>query len=125
MSFSWRDYLSLAFELNGKTPHPYSLEARSRSAISRAYYAAFIEARNFLRDAEGIAMPSDSSVHNFVISTFRASRQNRCRSIAEHLEKLRSYRNHADYDDVIFRLNPRVRESLILANRVINLLDQL
>jgi uncharacterized protein (UPF0332 family) len=125
MSFSWRDYLSLANELSGRRARPYSPDARSRAAISRAYYAAFIEARNFLRDRDGISVPNDGSVHNFVISSFRASSQRQRVIIGEHLERLRSYRNYADYQDIMFRLNQRVNESLTLANRVINTLDRL
>ena len=41
MSFDWLEYLSLAHELVGLSPGAASHEARLRSAISRAYYAAF------------------------------------------------------------------------------------
>ena len=42
MSFTWTEYLALAEELSGGEPAATpSEEARQRSAISRAYYAAF------------------------------------------------------------------------------------
>jgi uncharacterized protein (UPF0332 family) len=50
MSFNCSDYLDLARELIGQTDITASEEAKLRSAISRAYYAAFIQARNHLLD---------------------------------------------------------------------------
>lgn len=49
MTFNWSEYLDLARELTGKDTTPASQSAKLRSAISRSYYAAFIQARNFLR----------------------------------------------------------------------------
>jgi uncharacterized protein (UPF0332 family) len=125
MRFSWRDYISLAFKLSGKRARPYNPSARLRSVISRAYYGAFVKARNFLHDREGIILPNDSSVHNFVIGSFRASSQNQRVVVAEHLVRLRSSRNYADYEDNIFNLTQRVNQSLSLANQIINVLDRL
>ena len=49
MSFDYIDYLYLAQELVGQTPPQAAQpEAKLRSAISRAYYAAFLKARAFL-----------------------------------------------------------------------------
>lgn len=49
MAFDWREYLELAKELVSQANSGYSAEAAERSAVSRAYYAAFCHARN---DAE-------------------------------------------------------------------------
>ena len=48
MSFVWSDYLDLAKELLGSAVGSPIEEAKLRSAISRAYYAVFNEARNYL-----------------------------------------------------------------------------
>ncbi len=48
MSFNWSEYLNLAQELAGRSTEPPNQEARLRSSISRAYYAAFCKARNYL-----------------------------------------------------------------------------
>ncbi len=60
MSFDWSEYLNLAQELAGKATTPASQEAKLR-AISRAYYAAFVQARNFLRDRDGLTIPREST----------------------------------------------------------------
>jgi hypothetical protein len=50
MSFDWSKYLNVAKELAGVETSAASQEAKLPAAISRAYYAAFIKARNHLRD---------------------------------------------------------------------------
>ena len=62
MKFDWCEYIKLAEEManlaaststgNGSTDDTKSgkIEARLRSSISRAYYAAYCIARNYLRD---------------------------------------------------------------------------
>lgn len=50
MSFDWSEYLNVAKELAGVETSAASQEAKLRAAITRAYYAAFIKARNHLRD---------------------------------------------------------------------------
>ena len=54
MNFDWSEYLNLAQELAGRPTSLSNEEARLRSAISRAYYAAFCKARNHLRDNENL-----------------------------------------------------------------------
>jgi len=49
MSFDWADYLTLAQELADQAASSQSTEAKLRSAISRAYYAAFCKESNHLR----------------------------------------------------------------------------
>ena len=50
MSFDWKEYLNLAYFLSGRREKTYSPEGGYRSAVSRAYYAAFCYARNHARD---------------------------------------------------------------------------
>lgn len=50
MSFSWKDYYILAGQLKQQAADSPQQEAYLRSAISRAYYASFCLARNYLRD---------------------------------------------------------------------------
>jgi len=47
--FDWSDYLELSRQLVGESGATIQ-EARQRCAISRAYYAAFCRARNYLVD---------------------------------------------------------------------------
>lgn len=60
MKFDWLEYYDLAKELadinsnnsgdSAKNPKSQISEAKLRSSIGRAYYAAFCIARNYLRD---------------------------------------------------------------------------
>jgi uncharacterized protein (UPF0332 family) len=73
MSFDWLQYLNVARELAGTATTPANQEAKLRAAISRAYYAAFINARNHLRDKEGILIPKTSVAHKYVSDRFESS----------------------------------------------------
>ena len=53
MRFDWYEYLVLAWQLLGGRGFRAIPEALERAAISRAYYAAFIIARNYLQDVQG------------------------------------------------------------------------
>ncbi len=99
MSFDWSQYLNLAKELVGQATTPANQEAKLRDAISRAYYAAFILARNHLRDKEGHAIPKTGDAHKYVAAQFDISPDRMREKVAKSLKKLRLYRNQADYVD--------------------------
>ncbi|MEG3975807.1 HEPN domain-containing protein [Microcoleus sp. herbarium8] len=99
MSFDWSQYLNLAKELAGRSTIPAEQEARLRDAISRSYYAAFILARNYLRDEQGHSLPKTSDVHQYVWQQFDINPDSRYQLVANNLKVLRRYRNQADYDD--------------------------
>lgn len=73
MSFDWSEYLNVAKELAGIATNPANQEAKLRAAISRAYYAAFIKARNHLRDNEGHSIPRTADAHRYVWEQFDTS----------------------------------------------------
>ena len=103
----WFDYLDLADEWAGK-----SGDAHKRSAVSRAYYAVFCTARNELRDAiEDYSPPKCGSEHKYVWDSYRDDRHPRgTREIGVRGNRLRRYRNTADYCDVVLDL-PDLLES--------------
>jgi uncharacterized protein (UPF0332 family) len=119
MSFNWSEYLGLAQQLAGKSQISATQESRLRSAISRAYYAAFIQARNYLRDRDGISIPNQQT-HQYVIQQFKNSDDNLRQEIGECLERLRFRRNKADYDDTFVNLLTITKRSLKLAAKVIS-----
>jgi hypothetical protein len=126
MSFRWRDYIELAQELNGKRTKPYHRDAKLRSAISRAYYGAFVEARNFIEDVDGVNVPKGGAAHGFVADYFEYGTANPTRvRIGINLGNLRTLRNLADYENVIYTLPKRVQDSIRLSLQIIKLLDQL
>jgi uncharacterized protein (UPF0332 family) len=96
--FDWSEFLALA-KVIAEDAEISSQEARLRTAISRAYYAAFISVRNYLRDQEGQATASSVEAHRLVSEQMRMSADPVRQSIADKLKRLRLYRNQADYVD--------------------------
>lgn len=88
--FDWDRFLALAEELAGRPGD----EAAARTAISRAYYAAFHAGRAYLNRAN---IPADMSgrAHRQVRQAFEASDP----SISQTLARLHEWRKEADYDD--------------------------
>lgn len=126
MSFDWAQYLFLAQDLAGLSPSvPPSQEARLRSAVSRAYYAAFCEARNVLRKKGRYTPAWDDNVHTYVRDQFRRDPNPVYRKIGDDLNRLRIDRNEADYSEVVRRLPTTVRRDVELARRLIGLLTRL
>ncbi|BBD69375.1 hypothetical protein NIES4072_32940 [Nostoc commune NIES-4072] len=99
MNFDWSEYLKVAKELAGAATTSANQEAKFRAAISRAYYAAFIEARNYLRDQQGHSIPTTGNAHKYVSDQFDISSEPQRQLLAKELVKLRLYRNQADYVD--------------------------
>ncbi len=98
--FDWQEYLYLALELAGRKGTPQcNDEADKRTAISRAYYAAFRKARNFLivRDNFEIDLGTGSS-HNQVIYAFKNHPNHQRQILGENLRRMKIYRESADYD---------------------------
>jgi uncharacterized protein (UPF0332 family) len=123
-AFGWTEYLNLAREMEGSATKPPTREARMRSAVSRAYYAAFIQARNHLRDIDRIQVPRRDA-HEFVIRNFIASPNIQRRRIGWNLRSLRDVRTHADYDDVVLDLPNASRKAVQTAAQVIAILANL
>jgi len=124
MSFDWSEYLNLAQELAGQAVGLSCQEAKSRSAISRAYYAAYCKARNHLR-SEGHAIPRGGQAHTYVRDQFKNSPYKVRKGVGAHLNRLRKDRNQADYDDTVTRLSAKTKKALRLAKVVISKLSSL
>jgi len=124
MSFDWSEYLNLAQELAGQATMPATQEAKLRSAISRAYYAAFCKARNLLRD-EGHSIPPGGQAHLYVRDQFKNSLDRARKRIGHNLDRLRIDRNKVDYDDSVTGLFSMTNADLRLAKRVISVLGSL
>jgi len=71
----------------------YERESRARTAISRAYYAAFLTAYQKLRE-KGVRIPESSEIHRVVIQTFM---EKGLSVIGNPLDQLREKRVDADY----------------------------
>ncbi len=101
MTFAWEGFLhvaeALVADLDGKDQ---DREARCRTAISRAYYAAFHSARDHLRIHLADANVSQKATHDYVRKGFDRRRKGtpQYRSVAAALRRLYADRLKADYE---------------------------
>ena len=116
MPFDWREYLELARELSGLRGSSYSQEAAERSAVSRAYYAAFCWARNYAEKSLGFKPKRDPRDH---VELRDHLRNQGYPELASDLNKLRGWRNACDYDDQVSQLHQQVSCSIKVADKII------
>jgi uncharacterized protein (UPF0332 family) len=90
-------------------------EARQRSAVSRAYYAIFLTARDVF-DPEHRSRPLrelSGSYHSWLWKKLKTDRDREdYRYIGEHAKALRESRIQADYGDFIFNLQSFVADAI-------------
>ncbi len=99
MSFDWKQYLDLARDLSQPTTSDKGTqEARLRSAVSRAYYAAFCHARNYSRNWLKFVPNHTADDHGRLRAFLKDGKR---RGIALKLDQLRQWRNDADYSDSV------------------------
>lgn len=120
MAFDWAGYLTLAEELGGRADD----EAALRSAISRAYYAAFCSARNRLRNG-GVSPPATGDSHTAIRNIYRLSPDPRAVAIGTTGDRLRRMRNRADYHDVFAGLAAAAQDANLRARHTLESLAAL
>ncbi|MSQ14690.1 MAG: hypothetical protein EXR50_02360 [Dehalococcoidia bacterium] len=127
MSFNWSEYLSVAEGLCGLiVSGPIAgIEAQQRTGVSRAYYAGYISARNYLRDVEHIQIPTRVDAHTLVANHYQNNSDSVRAQIGIDLSRLRVARNRCDYDDVVSQLPALTRRSLIQAAQILDNLRKL
>jgi uncharacterized protein (UPF0332 family) len=126
VSFDWSEYLDLARELAQQSSDPSLAEARLRAAISRAYYAAFCLARNHLRSRQPqLLFPTDAEIHRCVREQFQRSLDPMSKAVAAHLDRLRDWRNLADYEDTVHDLPYATQLALLAADAALAALNTL
>jgi uncharacterized protein (UPF0332 family) len=113
----FRDYLTVADDLvNGGT------EAEWRSAVSRAYYAAFHVGCQLLR-ALGFTVPHADRAHGYVWMRLSNSGHPDVLVAGQDLNYLRRERNRADYDGRRALAHSTARDRVQLAHDIIRTLD--
>lgn len=125
--FDWTEFLTFAEGLESAPDSPGPPEAASRSAASRAYYAAFHEALRFAR-REGFAPSSQKSDHKEIRAYFRNYKPSDPirRKVARELERLWDQRRQADYDVVLYKQPDSLAAHAIgMAKRVLESLNSL
>jgi uncharacterized protein (UPF0332 family) len=98
--FNWAEFLELAQALQNLSGERFSDEASNRTAVSRAYYAAFCTARNYAEANLGFtrtATPRDHALLRQHLQSLGGAWS----IIAELLQELRVVRNMCDYEDTV------------------------
>ena len=95
MPFDWSEYLVLAKELSTRAD-----EASWRTAISRAYYAAYWHARLGLNDEANISSHPGNK-HDYVWQFYWSSNNKSGESIGKNGKTLSGHRAAADYKAAI------------------------
>lgn len=112
--FDWDEYLELAEEWVGRRGHP----AAERSAISRAYYAAFHKAKAYYL-AQGERLGFDADDHRAIAVWLQSNQNPAIRVIGVNPQRLRQLRREADYDDVFENLSAEARAGVLTARRIV------
>ena len=94
-------------------------EISFRNAASRAYYAAFCQARNYARDRHGLMLRYNGDDHSLVRRHFHSRR---AKGVSLKLASLRDWRNACDYADDIPALAAMLAQALAEARMVIAIL---
>ncbi|MRX54860.1 HEPN domain-containing protein [Bacillus idriensis] len=116
--FDWNSYLNLANSLSNNSD-----EESKRSAISRAYYSSFHNARSYL-DKKGINYKSQKNVHFAVWNTF-SMLSGDARKISAKGDRLKYKRQQADYDNEISSVNNLTKDALLDAKFINDTISKL
>lgn len=104
--FNWSDYLALAKDLSLSDK-----ENALRSAISRAYYAAYNEARAYC-NSKHIEIPPSKDSHQAMWNKFLTQGRH-LRGVHTKGDLLRLQRVHADYTNTPFeRIEDEVKQAI-------------
>ncbi|MBL8793901.1 MAG: HEPN domain-containing protein [Planctomycetia bacterium] len=114
---NWRDFLPLASRLaTGAT------ESDWRSAVSRAYYAAFHVARRYFSELN-FTVPRADRAHQYFVFRLGNSSEPTVEQAGRELDTLRRLRNRADYDESPALTQSQAAASVRLAESFVQTLD--
>ena len=114
---NWRDFLLLAARLAADAN-----EAAWRTAVSRAYYAAFHVARRWFTDLN-FNVPRADRAHQYLVFRLGNSGESAVEQARRDLDTLRRLRNRADYDEVPALTQAQAVAAVQLAEGIIQKLD--
>ncbi len=124
MNFDWSSYLTLAeYMMNQANEFPDE-EAVYRSVVSRAYYAVYCLARNYVKEVDDVTFYSNDhkALQDHLISHSHKIRKR----LGNQLRKLHQHRKKADYDDDLGELPfNKASRALTDARKIKNGLAQL
>jgi uncharacterized protein (UPF0332 family) len=129
INFKWEEFLHVARDLAQSAATQNSApkrEAMHRSAVSRAYYASFGTALQWLQtNFPNHPLPAHGEIHQSVIDFFGFSNDETFVEIAKLMRRLRQRRNEADYKSQLNGLEQMAQNAIFDANRVLNALSGL
>jgi uncharacterized protein (UPF0332 family) len=114
---NWRDFLLLAARLAAD-----AAEAEWRTAVSRAYYAAFHVGRRLLSDLK-FAVPRADRAHQYLVFRLSNSGEPAVEQAGRDLDTLRRLRNRADYDSTPALTQSQAAAAVRVAEGIIHALD--
>lgn len=100
MSFNWSKFFDVGLCMKNISKR----EEYQRSAVGRFYYAAFGLVKKYFEKNHYRKVPSDSP-HKFLIEELKKSNFEEEIELGKSLEKLRDYRNFADYNNKFYIFN--------------------
>ncbi|QSR87647.1 hypothetical protein EM20IM_04840 [Candidatus Methylacidiphilum infernorum] len=119
MAFDWREFLDLARTLRSSFSSSTLMEAASRSAVSRAYYAAFGHTRSYAEKHFQFPRTKAGSVHHDLRKCL-GKRGPTWKDVAEKLGDLHEWRKLCDYEDTVSNLNIMAEEAISTAEGIIS-----
>lgn len=116
----WAGFLALATRLATENG-----QAELRSAVSRAYYSAYNDARRYVRNKS--PMFSGKDEHHWLVWDWFASEPGQAPQVATLGSALRKTRNKADYNvySEMPNLKYEANQAVQKATRILSLLDEL
>jgi uncharacterized protein (UPF0332 family) len=130
VGFCWKHYLDLAEHLAKSRMD----EAKLRASISRAYYAAFCNARNYMLTKDNNPFPLRYDHHKYLVRYYKGdldeskSDVEGIRSIiGKDLNIMRIFRGNVDYDDDVSKignLDETTADVLMRSKRVISNIER-
>ena len=100
---------------DGIAQTPTSGPAGFRSAISRAYYAAFLEARELIGKRMGFRVDRGGNEHKYLQRLLLNCSVEEGQEVGELLKNLQQSRKEADYDMHLLHCETQVEASLCVA----------
>ena len=118
ISFDWEKFYDVGDCLRNISER----EEYQRTAVGRYYYAAFGLVKNYYEETHHKKVPSNEG-HSFLIENLKKSNFKEEVDLGKNLEKLREYRNHADYRNKFYLFNVKRAEKKY--KTIVEILDQL
>jgi uncharacterized protein (UPF0332 family) len=125
MIFDWYEYLVLAEYLYDNRDTFPDREACLRAAISKAYYAAFCSSRYYAVTFDGLVLKGSAEDHGSVKKFYIRASDLKKKQVGNLLDRLRDFRNEADYSDTIDRVEDLAKTAISQSKQVHTFLKQI